>query len=32
MEQLGILKKEHREDGKKRHMNDLYTLYDYAEI
>ena len=32
MEQLGVISVEHREDDEKGHQNNLYTLYDYAEI
>lgn len=32
MEQLGVLKKENRQDPKRGHISNLYTLYDYAEM
>lgn len=32
MEQIGVISVEHREDDEKGHQNNLYTLYDYAEV
>lgn len=32
MEEIGVISVEHREDAKKGHQSNIYTLYDHAEI